>query len=286
MRVPVRCPKLMDALAAGLSRCKCKWMLYGLLTVRYSKHISNCEKKKKTCTVFKLLAFCCAAETLQWTRTLQKLFLLEAGEPVAQSRLRNSWDFFLDCGCYFLSFYLHVASWREQRDSRRPTSCCCVTQRQQQQQQQQARTGLKKKKQQNSFLQKGQKKWVLGVALSSWTSSETSGNNLNKSLLEVKRSSPVLKLMGTNPELLQALGSRLSPAGAVPGRKAFCAVSILRVFSFSSSAAISMRSSLSQQTAEVIMRVVKVRRRWWVLFVNPLLILNIPPSNLPRKHLD
>lgn len=40
MHVPVRCPELTDALAAGLSYCS-KWMPYGLLTVQYSKCISN-----------------------------------------------------------------------------------------------------------------------------------------------------------------------------------------------------------------------------------------------------
>lgn len=40
MHVPVRCPILTDALAAGLSYCS-KWMPYGLLTVQYSKCISN-----------------------------------------------------------------------------------------------------------------------------------------------------------------------------------------------------------------------------------------------------
>lgn len=159
MRVLVRCPKLMDALAAGLSRCKCEWMLYGLLTVRYSKHISNCEKKKKNAQFSSFWLFVAQQKPCSEHARFKSCF---CWKQVSQShkaglRLRNSWDFFLDCGCCFLSFYLHVASWREQRDSRRPTSCCCVTQRRQQQQQQ-ARTGLKKKKQQNSFLQKGQKK--------------------------------------------------------------------------------------------------------------------------------
>lgn len=40
MRVPVRWPKLTDALAAGLTRSS-KWMPYGLLTVQYSKRISK-----------------------------------------------------------------------------------------------------------------------------------------------------------------------------------------------------------------------------------------------------
>lgn len=96
---------------------------------------------------------------------------------------------------------------------------------------------------------------------------------------------PSAKLKRIHSELLQTPGSQLSPGAAVVGRRALSVVCTLRVFSFYS-ATNSMRSSLSQQTAKVIIRVVKVRQRWWVLFVNPLLILNIPPSNLPRKHLD
>lgn len=49
MRVPVRCSKLTDALAAGLN-CSSKWTAYGLRSVQYSSCISEGWKPNTACS--------------------------------------------------------------------------------------------------------------------------------------------------------------------------------------------------------------------------------------------